>query len=184
MEQLFDALGAHVVFDALLVEQAPAFAAGPTEQGADTPTPWRLAAERRAQPLTGWSAGDALALRAFRVAKSRRPGLELFWLAGPDQPLARPAPLADLTLVLLAVDDPRVPEPGLQAPQSRRVGVWWEAKAPPAADAIAAATRRLQLAGTTTLGWCPDDALADLPAAQAVAPAWSAHTFPLTGGRR
>jgi len=184
VEQLFDELAAHVSFDALLVEQAPAFAAGPAEQGTDPLAPWKLADERRAQPLAGWSANDMLALRAFRVAESRRPGLELFWLAGPDQPLGRPAPLADLTLVPLAVDDPRVPEPGLKAPRSRRVGVWWEEKSPPAAAAITAATRRLQLAGTTTLGWCPDDALADLPPAQAVAPAWSANTFPLTGGRR
>ena len=152
VEQLFDELATNVIFGALLVEQAPNFSVAGAEHGVGSPGPWVLAAARQAQATAGWSAGDALALRAFQLAARRRPGLELFWMAGADHPLVRPAPLADLTLVPMAIDDPRVPEPALQAPASRRLGVWWQGAAPPAAGAVQAATRRLQRAGIAVAG--------------------------------
>ena len=178
--RLFGELGVQVPFDALLVEGAPAFGQGAVEEGASADSPWHIAALRRGQDPKDWPASDALALGAFAAAARQRPGIELFWLAPTGRPLQRPAPLAELTLVPGRLDDAG-PAP-LRAPASRRMGVWWQ-DAPPDAAAIAAASRRLQLAGVTAMGWCPDDPVADAPVAAEAAPAWSGATFPRQGGR-
>lgn len=180
--QLFGDLGAHVAFDALVVEDAASFGAAGTEQGGRTGAPWEVAQRRHAQDPAGWPQPDVLALRAFRVAERYRPGLALYWLAAPGWPALQVPALADLTLLPARVGEDVLQGASLQLPAARRIGVWWEEAAPDAL-ALAAATRRLQLAGATAMGWCPDDPLADRPRAAVVAPAWSGAGFPRTGGR-
>jgi len=181
-QRLFEDLATYVPFDALVIEDAPAFGRGSVEQGAATPAPWQLARAREAEDLSRGPPGDALAMRTFLAVRSLRPQVELFWLAPAGTPMDRPSPLADLTLVPLATDADPLRGRRLQAPGSRRVGAWWQA-GPLEGAALAGATRRLQAAGVTALGWCPDDPVGDVPSAAQVAPAWSGVGFPLQGGQ-
>lgn len=174
--RLYEDLATHVPLDALLVEDAPALGQEPAAA-----TPWDVAAARREAAVSAWPAADALAWRAFRVVEGLRPEIELFWLAPADWPLHRVAALAEVALVP-APAAMQPPQPPLRPPAARRVGVWWHL---PQGDgrALAQQTRRLQAAGVTGFGWCPDAALADVPPAAEVAPAWSASTFPAAGAR-
>jgi hypothetical protein len=61
----------------------------------------------------------------------------------------------------------------------RRKGVWLSGDQPPSPGLLSATVRGYQREGGSAIGWCPDFAIADRPAARAVAPDVSAATFPV-----
>jgi hypothetical protein len=62
---------------------------------------------------------------------------------------------------------------------ARRLGPWIAGREVPDASAIAAIARAFRRRGSSVVGWCPDDPVADRPEAAAVAPAVSSSTFPV-----
>ena len=148
--------------------------------------PWQVQRLRHALDAGRLPPADALALQAFREVELARPGLQLALLA-PAGALSRASAVADLTLFATAPDAASARGavqrlgaergPGINTP--RRTGLWLVGDAPPAAAELSAAMRGMQVGGGTVLGWCPDDAVAKLPAAALVAPDVSASTFPL-----
>ena len=186
VQRLFRDLGVQVPASGLWLDDAPglvALAAAPGEGGA---MPWQVRRLRRAVDPNRLPPADALALRAFEEVQRARPQLELLLLAAPGAPMV-PSAVADLTLIPANADRASA----LQTVETfatthapgrnpvRRIGLWLHSATPPAAPDLSLAMRRLQVAGGTVLGWCPDDALADAPAAAQVAPATSAATFPI-----
>ncbi len=183
---LFRELGVQVPASGLWLDDAPglvALTAAPGEGGA---MPWQVQRIRQGLDASRLAADDALALQAFREVERARPRLKLVLRAAPRLPLT-PSRVADLTLFpvnadrassLQAVDAfATTRAPGLNP--TRRIGLWLGGAAPQDAADLSQTMRRLQVAGGTVLGWCPDDALTDAPNAAQVAPATSAATFPV-----
>lgn len=141
--------------------------------------------------LEGGDTADAR--RALAAAQANSPELRAIWLAPPGAPVPAPAnagpaaealpgqPLTppDLVLYPPATLAALLAQGRLRSDQAARTGLWLEGAEPLTAEALSAAARAFQLQGGTALGWCPDDPLADQPAAARVAPAVSAATFPL-----
>ena len=183
---LFRELGVQVPASGLWLDDAPglaALAAAPGEGGA---MPWQVQRIRQQLDENRLAADDALALQAFREVERARPRLRLALLAPADAPMT-PSAVADLTLFpaganraasLQAVETfATTRAPGLNP--TRRIGLWLTSAAPADVQALSVAMHRLQVAGGTVLGWCPDDAVADAPEALRLAPATSAATFPI-----
>jgi len=147
--------------------------------------PWEIQEQRRSVAVELLSAGDALALEAFRDVEFFRPGLQMALLLDSDAS-PQPAAIADITLVPI-VPEPRAAERvgkrmqnggWLTVPASRRIGVWFVSDRPPKARDLISATRRFQRLGGTIIGWAADDPVRNLPEARAVAPTVSASRFP------
>jgi hypothetical protein len=119
---------------------------------------------------------DAPGWRAFAALDAARPGLELLWVA-PRHPVAAPHPLADITLVPRGVHDP-VAEDRL-SPVDPMLLRWFTGVAPPDARVLARQALDFQRRGGVSLGWCPDDPVADRPEAAIAAPAVSGSIFPV-----
>lgn len=179
-------LGVHVPASGLWLDDAPALLALPAGPGDGGAMPWQVRRLRQAVDGARLDATDRLALQAFHEVERARPQLRLALLAPPGAPM-RPSAIADLTLVasdadrvsaLAAVEAFASDRPAGLNP-ARRMGLWLAGTTPPAAADLGLAVRRLQVAGGTVVGWCPDDAAADLPPAWQVAPDASAATFPI-----
>jgi len=194
---LFRDLGVQVPASGLLMADAPGLVAlaatrGPGDVGnsvqpdESSAMPWQVQRLRQAVDTARLAPADALALQAYREVERARPRLKLALLAAADAPM-RASAVADLTLFPVNPDRAsavRAVEsfatdraPGANA--ARRIGLWLTGTSPPADTDLTFATRRLQVAGGTVIGWCPDDLLADAPNASRVAPAVSASTFPV-----
>jgi len=180
VERLYDDLGAQVPLSGWLMEDGTPPASdlplGAIAPDARTDAAWVVAEHRRAHlaALPRMPDRDAPAWHALTRLEAARPGLQLLWLA-PASRDAAPAPhrLADFTLVPQSVDAAGVP-----GVIDARLLRWFNAAAPPDAARLAAVARDGQRRGTVAFGWCPDDPLADRPAAAAVASDVSARTFP------
>lgn len=124
---------------------------------------------------TDGTARGNLALQADfdRIARGN-PELRLIALVQNQEGAPATATFADLTLY---------PPKRLSGPVppaiARKVGLWIEDVQSVEARALRSTTIDFSVRGGTAVGWCPDDALADLPAAANVAPAVSAATFPV-----
>ena len=170
---LFRELGIQVPASGLWIDDAPGLVALAATGNA---MPWQLQRLRQAFDAGRLAPADALALQAYREVELARPRLKLALQAAPGTPMQASA-LADLTLFPDGGEPAPGTAPGFAA--SRRVGLWLSGANPPSAGDLTATMRRLQIAGGTVLGWCPDDAAADTPNAAQVAPAVSAATFPV-----
>jgi hypothetical protein len=138
---------------------------------------WVLRARRESMRETLVHADDADApgWRAFAALDAARPGLELLWLM-PAGAAAVPHPLADISLVPTAFD---APEAGDRlAPVYPTVAPWFTGTMPPDAHRLARSAVDFQRHGGVSLGWCPDDPVADRPEAAVAAPAVSGALFP------
>jgi hypothetical protein len=182
---LFDDLGAYVPVSGMFVDDVPGLARlgdGARSSG----TPWDVRAARDA--AIGRSAGgpEALALRAFDIVESERPGLRLVVVGDPDPP-SSPGAIADLTLVPVAPNphtvaclSERLSASGWLRPAlARRGGLWFTCERPPAARDLAAATRVFQAHGGTAIGWGADDPVHDRPKAKIAGSTVSTSTFPV-----
>jgi peptidoglycan/xylan/chitin deacetylase (PgdA/CDA1 family) len=119
---------------------------------------------------------DALGWRVFAALDAARPGLELLWLA-PTGATAAQHPLADISLVPAGFGDP-VADNRL-ARVDPTLARWFIGTAPPDARLLTRTAVDYQRHGGISLGWCPDDPVADLPRAADAAPGVSASDFPL-----
>ncbi|MDM0024375.1 poly-beta-1,6-N-acetyl-D-glucosamine N-deacetylase PgaB [Variovorax saccharolyticus] len=189
VQRLYQDLGARVPLDGWLLEDAEAAAASirfdaPSPlfaHRADIPLSWSawVVRERRQPMLETLGRGDtpeALGWRAFATLDAARPGLDLLWLA-PPRAAAAPHPLAEISLVTTALDDPVADD--RTAAVDPRLLRWFTASAPPEAGRLARSAVDFQRRGGVSLGWCPDDPVADRPQAETLAPGVSASTFPL-----
>ncbi|MDM0073715.1 poly-beta-1,6-N-acetyl-D-glucosamine N-deacetylase PgaB [Variovorax sp. J2P1-59] len=186
--RLYEDLGAMVPLDGWLLEGA---AAPLRPMRFDDPPPlyvhrpgtrpnqaaWVVRARRQSmlKALGEASDADAWGWRAFAVLDDARPGLELLWLAPAYTAAAHP--LANLSLVPAGFDDP-VADTRV-APVDPALARWFTGAAPPDATRLARTSIDFQRHGGVSFGWCPDDPVADVPAAAVVGPAVSASKFPL-----
>lgn len=187
VQRLYGDLGAKVPLDGWLLEDTQALAMhfdGPPPLFAHRPgipmtwSSWVIR-ERRQSVLAdlGRADGiDAAGWRAFAALDAARPGLELVWVA-PRHPVAAPHPLADITLVPRGVDDP-VADDRL-SPVDPTLLRWFTGVSPPDARVLARKAVDFQRHGGVSLGWCPDDPIADRPEAAIAAPAVSGSIFPV-----
>ncbi|MEJ8857329.1 poly-beta-1,6-N-acetyl-D-glucosamine N-deacetylase PgaB [Variovorax robiniae] len=188
VQRLYEDLGAMVPIDGWLFEDAVAPA---RPMRFDDPPP--LYAHRAGLPVR-WSAwvlrerresmretllradnADALGWRAFATLDAARPALELLWLMPAGAPAA-PHPLADITLVPTALGAPAASD--RLASVDPAVVPWFTGAMPPDARLLARSAVDFQRHGGVSLGWCPDDPVADQPAAAIAAPAVSGSLFP------
>ena len=142
-------------------------------------SPWVTRGRRQtvqASLATG-TGPDVLGWQAFVALDAARPGLELLWLAPSAESAALPRQLSDVSLVAVALDgalaDDRL------AHIDPRLTYWFTGNAPPDAHVLRRTVLAYEQRGAISVGWCPDNALEDLPAAAAAAPGVSAATFPL-----
>ncbi|MDL9997507.1 poly-beta-1,6-N-acetyl-D-glucosamine N-deacetylase PgaB [Variovorax sp. J22P240] len=189
VQRLYEDLGALVPLDGWLLEDA-----GPLAQPVRFDDPPPLFEHRPGIPLS-WSAWvvrerrrsmlkalgrtdgpDALGWRAFAALDAARPGLELLWLA-PTRAVAAPHPLAEISLVPTGFGDP-VADNRLARVDPTLLS-WFTGSAPPDARLLTRKAVDFQRHGGVSLGWCPDDPVADIPAAAVAAPGVSASIFPL-----
>jgi hypothetical protein len=119
---------------------------------------------------------DALGWRAFAVLDAARPALKLLWLA-PTRATTKPHPLADISLVPAGFGDPVAGD--RLAPVDPTLARWFTAATPPDARLLARTAMDFERHGGVSLGWCPDNPVADLPEAAVAAPGVSASVFPL-----
>jgi peptidoglycan/xylan/chitin deacetylase (PgdA/CDA1 family) len=182
---LFEDLGAYVPVSGLFVDDTP----GLTRLGdgaRSSGTPWDVRAARDA--AIGRAAGgpEALALSAFGIVESERPGLQLV-AVGDSDPSSSPGAIADLTLVPVAPNPHAVAclserlsaSSWLRPALARRGGLWFTSDHPPAARDLAAATRVFQIHGGTAIGWDADDPVHDRPKAKIAGSTVSSSTFPV-----
>ncbi|MET0542017.1 MAG: poly-beta-1,6-N-acetyl-D-glucosamine N-deacetylase PgaB [Variovorax sp.] len=189
VQRLYEDLGAMVPLDGWLFEDA---VAAPQPMRFDDPPPLY---EHRPGLPTRWSAWvvrarrtsmreemgradtpDALGWRAFATLDAARPALELLWLS-PSGAATVAHPLADITLVPTAVGT-TVADDRL-ARVDPTLAPWFTGAVPPDARVLARAASDFQRRGGVSLGWCPDDPVADRPEAAVAAPAVSGSLFPL-----
>jgi poly-beta-1,6-N-acetyl-D-glucosamine N-deacetylase len=189
VQRLYKDLGELVPLDGWLLEDtdAPAqpmrFDDPPPvfEHRPGVPLSWSawVVRERRDSMLGVLGQGDgpdALGWRAFAALDAARPGLELLWLA-PTLAATAPNPLADISLVPATFGDPIAD--GRIAPVNPALARWFTGAAPPDARLLARTGQDFQRHGGVSLGWCPDNPLADQPEAAVAAPGVSASVFPL-----
>jgi hypothetical protein len=182
---LFDDLGAYVPVSGIFVDDVPGLAHlgdGARSSG----TPWVVRAARDAAIKRSANGPEALALSAFGIVESERPGLQLVVVGGSDPP-SSPGAIADLTLIPVAPNPhavacltERLSAFGWLRPAlSRRGGLWFASDQPPAARDLAAATRVFQVHGGTAIGWNSDDPVRDRPKAKIAGSTVSTSTFPV-----
>jgi len=142
-------------------------------------SPWVVRGRRQAvqASLASGTGPDALGWQAFAALDAARPGLELLWLVPSDASAASARQLADVSLVTVALDDALADD--LLAHVDPRLTYWFTGNAPPGASVLRRTALAYQQRGAISVGWCPDNALEDLPAAAEVAPGVSAQRFPL-----
>ncbi|MGF6600641.1 peptidoglycan/xylan/chitin deacetylase (PgdA/CDA1 family) [Paraburkholderia sp. GAS448] len=187
--RLYEDLGGLVPLDGWLLEDTDA----PTQpMRFDDPPPlydhrpdiplsgsaWAVRKRREAMlpTLVHGDGPDALGWQAFAVLDAARPGLKLLWLA-PRRATTTPHPLADISLVPAGFGDP-VADDRL-APVDPTLARWFTGATPPDARLLARTAADFQRHGGVSLGWCPDDPVADLPEAAVAAPGVSASVFPV-----
>jgi peptidoglycan/xylan/chitin deacetylase (PgdA/CDA1 family) len=187
--RLYQDLGALVPLDGWMLEDTEAPAqplrfADPQPlyaHRAGTPpswAPWVVRARRDSvlRTLIDADSPEALGWQAFDALDAARPGLELLWLA-PKAAVAAPHPLADISLVPARLSDPVAD--GRVARVEPLLARWFTGPVPPDAQELARVAIDFERHGGVSLGWCPDDPLADRPAAAVAGPGVSAATFPL-----
>jgi peptidoglycan/xylan/chitin deacetylase (PgdA/CDA1 family) len=172
-------LARHVPMTGLLADEPGLLADAAGAEPLDG-APWRVAARREAVDRGTLAPAARAALDAFDAARRHRPELRLALLDRRDG-ITLPAPARWADLRLATVDVAARPQPALPVPReaARRVGWWHPGRTPPQAGDLAAATRALQVAGGTAIGYCADDVGSDSPAKAQLVPAFSASTFPL-----
>jgi hypothetical protein len=189
VKRLYEDLGALVPVDGWLLEDVeppagPMHLDGPPplfEHRAGIPPDWSawVVRERRQPALEalGRAEGpDALGWRAFAALDAARPGLALLWLA-PRPGAADPHPLAEISLVPRSLDGP-IADDRMAMVDSRLLS-WFTGATPPDARQLARQAVDVQRRGGVSLGWCPDDPVADRPEAAIAAPGVSASIFPV-----
>ena len=188
VERLFEDLGTYVPMGGLLLDDALQGVTG--VQPAHAGKTWETRAARDGLDAALLSAPDALAIRSLRAVQRTRPWVALaIRHSGPAA--AAPSPLADITWRQVRLSGEAAAFPGtshaqayaamspLQSNALRRSGVWLGAERVPAADELARSVAAYQRSGESTLGWCPDDPVADQPNAARAAPSVSGATFPV-----
>ena len=178
---LFRDLGASVPLSGLLIDDVPTLAQLAPTENSFAGQPWETRAARDRIAVDALPPPERVAIQAFREVQRFRPWANLTLVT--DQP-HRTSGIADLALQNIGIPvDGNSPildsDQKLQQTVSRRSGIWLTGQIPPAADNLRAITRRYQQLGGTALGWCPDAAVADLPAAREIEPDVSAATFPV-----
>ena len=195
VERLFEDLGIYVPTGGMLIDDAlqGASATGPVHGGRT----WETRAARDALDIAALPQPDALALRALRAVERTRPWVELAIRHRSPAAIA-PSPLADITWRQIDGVSGATARPfkaaalpvtthaqayaamsPLQSNARRRSGVWLNAGSAPDAEALARAVVAYQRSGESTLGWCPDDPVANQPDAARAAPGVSGATFPV-----
>jgi biofilm PGA synthesis lipoprotein PgaB len=191
VRHLYEDLGAMVPLDGWLLEDTP-LPAQPVDVE-DAPPPlfahradlplnwsaWVVRARREAMLMAPGRTGDADALgwRAFAALDAARPGLELVWLS-PTTGAVKPHPLADVSLVPASLGDPLAGDRNASI-DNPLLARWFTGPAPLDASLLARTATDFSRHGGVSLGWCPDDPLADQPAAAVLAPGVSGADFPL-----
>jgi hypothetical protein len=178
---LFRDLGANVPLSGLFIDDVPALSRlAPTPEPFEG-LPWETRAARDRIVIDALPSSERVALLAFREVQRFRPWANLTLVT--DEP-RQSSSIADLVLQKIPMPvDGSSPISGsekkLKQTVSRRSGIWLTGDAPPASDVLRTTARQYQQLGGTTLGWCPDSAIADLPPAREVEPDVSAATFPV-----
>lgn len=188
VRRLYEDLGALVPLDGWLLENSevpalPRFDGPPPlfVHRPGIPPSWSawVVRDRRQSMLPALGQGDgidALGWRSFAALDAARPGLELVWLA-PTRATTAAHPLADISLGPAGFGEP-IADSRL-APVDPTLTRWFTGAEPPDAQVLAREAMDFERHGGVSLGWCPDDPVADLPGAAVVAPAVSASVFPL-----
>lgn len=195
MERLFEDLGVYVPVGGLFIDDAlQGFTGtGPTHGGRT----WETRAARAALDPATLSPPDALAMRALRAVQLTRPWVELA-IRNRGQAAPAPSPLADISWRHIGLGGGHTALPDtatalpvlshgrayaamspLQSNAAQRSGVWLTADTVPTADALVKSVTAYQRSGESTLGWCPDNPVADQPDAARAAPGVSGSTFPV-----
>lgn len=179
---LFNDLGANVPLSGLLIDDVPALSRMAQADGTFTGQPWETRAARDRIAIDALPADAKTALQAFREVQRHRPWASLTLVSEDAITNSR---IADLSL-----QNVRIPADGnsqtlsnaqkLGETAGRRSGLWLTGENPPAAQTLRDTIRRYQQLGGTTLGWCPDSPVSDLPAAGDIAADVSASTFPVS----
>ncbi|MEJ8848440.1 poly-beta-1,6-N-acetyl-D-glucosamine N-deacetylase PgaB [Variovorax rhizosphaerae] len=188
VQRLYEDLGAMVPLDGWLFEEAVAplqpmrFDDPPPlyAHRAGLPTRWsawvvRARRDSMREALGRADSPDALGWRAFAALDAARPALELLWLA-TSSTAAAAHPLADITLVPTAFGTPAAGDRLARADPT--LAPWFTGAEPPDASLLARSASDFQRRGGVSLGWCPDDPVADQPKAAVAAPAVSGSLFP------
>jgi biofilm PGA synthesis lipoprotein PgaB len=188
MQRLYEDLGAMVPLSGWVMEDTE-LPAGPLQF--DNPPPLYNDETRTRRGWASWvirerrwtnvdrlrAAGgpDAAAWEAYLGIAFGRPAPRVLWLAKPssDGTPGVAHPLAEVSLVPASLGDDQA-----ATPVDPRLIRWFTGAAPPDARRLADAALAYQRAGGVSLGWCPDDPLADRPEAAVAAPGVSASTFP------
>ena len=179
---LFRDLGANVPLSGLVMDDVPALSRLTPADGTFTGQPWETRAARDRIDINALGADAKAALQAFREVQHHRPWASLTLVSDEAVTGSR---IADLSLQNI-----RIPAEGnapaltniqkLRETAGRRSGLWLTGENPPAAQTLRDTMRRYQQLGGTTLGWCPDSPVSDLPAAGDIAADVSASTFPVS----
>jgi hypothetical protein len=158
IERLARDLADAVQLDGMLFEAAPAFE-GDADASAE---PWEIRAKRARIDASVLSPGQASIMSFYRAMERQYPAMRLALVsAAASGPMA----IADLTYVDVPVGAPFTPRGG----GGRRFGPWITSPdTPPDAGALRAIARAFKAEGSMAAGWCPDDPLLDLPAADIV----------------
>jgi hypothetical protein len=179
---MFRDLGANVPLSGMLIDDVPALSRLTPADDTFTGQPWETRAARDRIDINALQADEKTALQAFREVQHHRPWASLTLVNDDAVTTSR---IADLTLQSI-----RIPADGnapvltniqkLRETAGRRSGLWLTGENPPAAQTLRDTIRRYQQLGGTTMGWCPDSPVSDLPAAGDIAADLSASTFPVS----
>jgi peptidoglycan/xylan/chitin deacetylase (PgdA/CDA1 family) len=179
---MFRDLGANVPLSGMLIDDVPALSRLTPADDTFTGQPWETRAARDRIDINALQADAKTALQAFREVQHHRPWASLTLVNDDAVTTSR---IADLTLQSI-----RIPADGnapvltniqkLRETAGRRSGLWLTGENPPAAQTLRDTIRRYQQLGGTTMGWCPDSPVSDLPAAGDIAADLSASTFPVS----
>lgn len=179
---LFRDLGANVPLSGLLIDDVPALSRLTTTDGTFTGQPWETRAARDGLAIDAMPTDARTALLAFREVQRHRPWASLTLVSDDAVTTSR---IADLSLqnirITAAARSPLLTnDQKLMATAGRRSGLWLTGETPPVPATLRETMRRYQQLGGTTLGWCPDSPVSDLPAASDIAADVSASTFPVS----
>jgi len=174
-------LGANVPLSGLFVDDTPSLARLAPNTNASAGLPWETRAARDRISVDVLPTPERTAIQAFREVQRYRPWASLTLVT--DEP-EQGSGIADLVLQNIQMPlEGKSPvlasDLKLRETISSRSGIWLTGHAPPAPEMLRNTARQYQQLGGTTMGWCPDSAVADLPAAREVEPDVSASTFPV-----
>lgn len=179
---LFRDLGANVPLSGLLIDDVPALSRITTTDGTFTGQPWETRAARDRLAIDAMPTDARTALQSFREVQRHRPWASLTLVSDDAVTTSR---IADLSLQNIRITaEARSPlltnDQKLMATAGRRSGLWLSGETPPSPATLRETMRRYQQLGGTTLGWCPDSPVSDLPGASDIAADVSASTFPVS----